>query len=106
MEDSKNINNILGARVKDLRLQKGLSQEQLAEILELHEKGVSQIENGRNFVTSKLLAKIVNFFQVAPYVLFTPFCLAVSETPLHPSGHKEFSRQLLLYISSKCKRDS
>ena len=38
MEDSKNINNILGARVKDLRLQKGLSQEQLAEILELHEK--------------------------------------------------------------------
>lgn len=92
MEDSKSINKILGARVKDLRLQKGLSQEQLAEILELHEKGVSQIENGRNFVTSKLLAKIVNFFQVAPYVLFTPKPQIMLDE--HINYKKEIARML------------
>ncbi len=99
MEDSKSINSILGAIVKALRTQKGLTQEELAEALGLHEKGVSQIESGRNFVTGKLLAKLCNYFNVAPSVLFTPKPQIMLDK--HIDYSKEIIRMLPGYSAEK-----
>ena len=63
MEDSKSINKILGARVKDLRLQKGLSQEQLAEKMGVTRQTISNWEldeSSPDLKQGKELSKIFN----------------------------------------------
>ncbi len=48
---------IIGSRIKEKRLEKGLTQESLAESLELSPEYVSKIENGRVEVNLKRLAQ-------------------------------------------------
>lgn len=70
MSDSKQIKLILGATVKELRNNKGITQEQLAEYLGLQPHSVTKIETGRAFVSSEVLAKLANFFNVSPSFFF------------------------------------
>ena len=70
MLDSETIKNNLGIKLKDLRVDKGITQEQLAEFLGLQPHTITKIETGRAFISSNVLAKICNFFQIEPYVLF------------------------------------
>ena len=49
---------LLGKRIKELRIQKKLTQEQLAEIVEMGERNLSKIECGINFVSAETLQKI------------------------------------------------
>lgn len=70
MIDSNNIKKILGRNVKQLRTSKGLTQEQLAEHLNLQRETIAFIETGTAFVSSDVLASICNFFNVEPNFLF------------------------------------
>ena len=54
----------LGKRIKELRKQKGLTQEQLAELINLEQNSISVIESGRNFPTLVTLEKIANILGV------------------------------------------
>ena len=45
-----------GRRVKELRLKNGLTQEQLAEMIEVGERNLSKIECGNVFVKEKTIA--------------------------------------------------
>lgn len=65
-----NIRKIFGENVRYYRKQRGLSQEQLSEILEISPNHLSVIETGGKFVTYKLLEKIVAVFSIAPSLLF------------------------------------
>ena len=65
-----NIKKIFGENVKKYRKQLGLSQEQLAEKLEISTNHLSVIETGTKFVTYKLLEKIVLDLNVLPSSLF------------------------------------
>ena len=49
------IKKLLGKKIKELRLKKGLSQEQLAELIDLDRRSVSNIECGNTFPSSSLL---------------------------------------------------
>lgn len=49
---------VIGSRIREKRLEKGLTQETLAEKLELSPEYVSKIENGRVEVNLKRLAQI------------------------------------------------
>ncbi len=69
MEDI-NIRKIFGENVKFYRKKLGLSQEQLAERLEISTNHLSVIETGTKFVTYKLLEKIIKELQVLPSSLF------------------------------------
>lgn len=51
---------VFGLNVKYERLKHNLTQEQLAEILEVHEKHICKIETGNQNVTLKTLSKIAN----------------------------------------------
>lgn len=54
----------LGKRIKELRKQKGLTQEQLAEFINMEQNSISIIESGRNFPTLATLEKIANILNV------------------------------------------
>ncbi len=49
---------LLGKRIKELRIQKRLTQEQLAEMVDMGERNLSKIECGVNFVSAETLSKI------------------------------------------------
>lgn len=71
MLDSNKINLILGSSIKELRTQKGVTQEQLAEYLNIQPNSVAKIETGRTFISSDVLANLCNYFNVEPSVLFS-----------------------------------
>ena len=54
----------LGKRIKELRKQKGFTQEKLAELINMEQNSISIIESGRNFPTLVTLEKIANILEV------------------------------------------
>lgn len=61
---------LLGLKIKELRKQKKLTQEKLAELLNLDIGYISKLEVGRNFPTIGTLEKIANALDVELYELF------------------------------------
>ncbi len=47
-----------GARVKELRRLRGMTQEQLAEYLEVNPRQLSRLESGENFASAETLARL------------------------------------------------
>ncbi len=58
------INKKLGNRIKYLRLQRGLSQEKLAEAIDIATTSLSYVETGRGFMTLVTLEKLANVLNV------------------------------------------
>ncbi len=71
MDNTYNVKKIFGCNLRNLRESKNLTQEKLAEFLDLQTyQTINRIENAKSFVTSDLLEKICTFFNVEPVVLF------------------------------------
>ena len=66
----KDIKKLLGKRIKELRKEKTLSQEGLAEIIGIEPNNLSRIENGRNYPTPENLSKIAHALGVDIYKLY------------------------------------
>ena len=64
------INKKLGNRIKCLRLQRGLSQEQLAEAIDIATTSLSYVETGRGFMTLATLERLANVLNVDLYEIF------------------------------------
>ena len=62
----------VGRRVGELRRERGLTQEQLAEILELSVRYVQFVESGEENLTVTTLVKIANGLRVPVADLFAP----------------------------------
>lgn len=77
-----NIRKLFGENVKKYRKQQGLSQEQLAERLEISTNHLSVIETGTKFVTYKLLEKIIAELDVLPASLFQSSHTALNDDSL------------------------
>ena len=56
----------LGKNIKKYRKLRGLTQEKLAETVDIEIKSLSLIETGNNFVSSKTLQKLSTVLDVAP----------------------------------------
>lgn len=67
--DEDKILKVFGFNMKVMRMKKGLTQFQLAEILNVHEKHICKIETGKQNITLKTLAKISNALDVEESVL-------------------------------------
>ena len=61
---------LFGKRMKELRLEKGLTQKQLAEELQITVSTVSRYERGLSERSTKLLIKCAEYFQVSTDYLF------------------------------------
>lgn len=55
-----NIKKSLGKRIKDIRKYKNITQERLAELIEVDTSSISNIENGRAYPTAENLEKIIS----------------------------------------------
>ena len=66
-----NIKNSFGARIKEIREQKGLNQEQLSEIIGIESRHLSRIETGKSFTTLENIEKIAKALNVNINTLFT-----------------------------------
>lgn len=53
-----NLKEAFGLKLKELRKEQGLTQEKLAEIIDLTARQLSRIESGKNFISAETLAKI------------------------------------------------
>lgn len=77
----------IGKRIKEIRKKKGLSQEKLAELIDIEQNTLSCIETGNNFCTAETLEKIINALEVEPAELFN-------------FGHQKDNETLLIEINS------
>ena len=54
----KNLKEAFGSRLKEIRKSKKITQESLAELLDLSQRQLIRIENGENFPSSETISKI------------------------------------------------
>ena len=66
-----NIKKELGEKIKRIRKQKGLTQEKLAEMIDIAPRNLSKIEVGSCFVTSETLEKLLSALDVTTEELFS-----------------------------------
>lgn len=60
----------LGARIRELRKARGITQEALAEMLGIGTANISYIENGKFAPSFENFEKMINVFDVEPYELY------------------------------------
>lgn len=65
-----NIKKLLGKRIQDIRKFNKLTQEQLAEYIEVDTSSISNIENGKYYPSAENLEKILKVLDVKPSELF------------------------------------
>ncbi len=63
---------MFGRRLRELRLQRGLSQEKLAELADMHRNYVGAIERGKQNVGLLILVKLARALNVRPAKLIEP----------------------------------
>lgn len=56
---------LFGERLKELRIQKGLGQNKLAELLGLSNSSISYWENGKQEPNASALFKLADYFSVS-----------------------------------------
>jgi len=64
------IKHELGQKIKRMRINRGLTQEKLAELVEVSQRTMSGIEIGENFVTAETLDKIIKALNTTSEELF------------------------------------
>jgi transcriptional regulator with XRE-family HTH domain len=62
---------LLGEHIRKLRLQKGLSQEALAEGADIHRNFMGQIERGKKSMTLETLFRLSRALGVTPQSIIT-----------------------------------
>lgn len=101
MIDENAIKNTMGIVVRELRIEKNLTQEKLAEYLDLQAQTITAIENGKTFISCEVLTKLCNFFEVEPAVFFTKRVRHYTEADLNYIS--EIKRQLAFFPPEKLK---
>ena len=65
-----NIKKLLGKRIKEIRKSKNLTQDKVAEMIDIETTSLSNIENGKYYPTADNLEKIIKVLDIKPYKLF------------------------------------
>ncbi|HIS74516.1 TPA: helix-turn-helix transcriptional regulator [Candidatus Galligastranaerophilus intestinavium] len=64
------VKRLLGRKIKQYRVLKGFTQEELAEKLNISQRTLSGIECGTNFLSSNTLEKILEVFDISLEEMF------------------------------------
>lgn len=85
-----NIKKSLGSRIKELRKQRNLSQEKLAELVDISQNALSYIETGDNFCTSETIENLLLLWELM-------------QTNFFAFGHQKDNDTLLIEINKMLK---
>ena len=66
------LSTLFGKNIRKNRISCGLSQEKLAEMLDVSTNTICQIEAGRQFVRAEKLVSLAEIFKTEVYELFKP----------------------------------
>lgn len=80
------IKKLLGKRIKELRKEKSLSQETLAEQIGIEPNNLSRIENGKNYPSAETISKIAKALNLEIHKLY---CFN------HHKEYKEIKKELI-----------
>ena len=69
MENKEKVNKLCGTRLREARRAKDLTQQQLADIVEVDPKYISAIENGKRKMSSNLAKKVGKTLNARPEYL-------------------------------------
>lgn len=61
---------LFGRKIKELRIKQKLSQEEVAEQIEIAERNLSKIECGKSFIRAEKISKLAKVLNVSPKDLF------------------------------------
>lgn len=98
------IDEKFGKILREFRVKKGLTQEQLSEKLGISLKYISRIENGNNGIKTQTLIKYINILGFTPNTIYKDFIenkdvkydIELAETICSlPKGKKEFLKNIL-----------
>ena len=98
------IDEKFGKVLREFRIKKGLTQEQLSEKLGISLKYISRIENGNNGIKTQTLIKYINILGFTPNTIYKDFIenkdvkydIELAETICSlPKGKKEFIKNIL-----------
>lgn len=96
----------LGLKIKELRKRKGLTQEELAELIQMEQNSISVMESGRNFPTLGTLEKFAKVLDVNlsdffdyDYIEDIDVIKASTEDIISKMDDKQL-RQLFKYVKS------
>lgn len=70
MITAQQLQKYIGSQIKRFRKQAGLSQEQLAEQIDIATNSLSSIETGNSFMTITTLEKLLNALDISAKELF------------------------------------
>lgn len=77
---NKEILNIIGFRLKKFRLEKKMTQEYVAEQINVSTDLLRNIENGRNVGSISTLLNLCNFLQITLDMIFEPLLTTKIDT--------------------------
>lgn len=60
----RKLRNDIGKKIRALRLERGLSQEKLAEFVDMSREHISCLERGKNLASIETLYLLANFFEI------------------------------------------
>ena len=64
------IKKLLGKRIREVRILRNLTQEDLSELTDIGASSISKIESGHFHPTDENLEKIANALKIEPYKLY------------------------------------
>lgn len=64
------IKKLLGKRLQEIRKSKKLTQEQVAELIDIETVSLSNIENGKYFPSTENLDKLLSVLGIKPHEIF------------------------------------
>lgn len=62
----ESIKNLFGKRIKELRKERAITQEKLAELIGIDTRNLIKIENGETFPRVNTLDKLIEVFDITP----------------------------------------
>lgn len=92
----ENIKKLLGKRIRELRIKKGLKQSELAEVISIEPRSISRIEAGFHFPKDEHLIKFANALEVSIDALFTFSQIKTS---------KELQEEIIAMINNADKKE-
>lgn len=88
------MNGSIGSKLKQLRKQKGLSQEQVSDYLNVSQSAYARIENGESHSWSVHIDKLCEVFEIKPEELFKDDKVIINNHQQGGVGYAETINQL------------